>query len=111
MRAPRRARLRVVIEVKNCTHQHVATACSSQLAEGYLRRKGMLNGIYLVAWFDVAASRVQWESAEAATNEVRHWVNSASSTTAPVTGFVLDCRWKDMESPSSLAAIEHRRRR
>lgn len=40
-RVPPRPRLRVVIEVKRCTHKDVQTACATQLAEGYLRRKGI----------------------------------------------------------------------
>ena len=102
-RSPRKSRLRVVIEVKRCMHGDVENACSTQLAEGYLRRKGIADGIYLVAWFDRPDSQVRWSSLEAAEADVRLWARSSSSVDITIQGFVLDCRWTGMEAPSSLA--------
>jgi hypothetical protein len=101
--SPLKRRLRVVIEIKRCTHKEVRTACSTQLAEGYLRRKAIGNGIYLVAWFDVPESQVRWPSLDVAEEDVRNWASRASTSTVRIGGVVVDCRWRDMESPSSLA--------
>lgn len=103
-RSPRKSRLRVVIEVKRCSHDDVETACSTQLAEGYLRRKGIADGVYLVAWFDRRESRVRWSSLEAAEADVHRWARASSTLETTIQGFVLDCRWTGMEAPSSLAA-------
>lgn len=96
-------RLRVVIEIKRCTHKDITRACSTQLAEGYLRRKAITEGIYLVAWFDVPESQVNWSSRAAAEEQVHAWASHSSGSVVHIAGFVLDCRWKNMESPSSLA--------
>ncbi len=102
-RIPARPRLRVIIEVKRCTHRDVQTACATQLAEGYLRRKGIPHGVYLVAWFDIPSSQIRWTSLADAEKDVTTWTFQASNCAVLIRGFVLDCRWKDMESPSSLA--------
>lgn len=104
-RVPPRPRLRVVIEVKRCTHEDVQTACATQLAEGYLRRKGISSGVYLIAWFDLPNSQVRWSSLGAAEEDVARWAVEASNSTVVIRGFVLDCRWHEMESPSSLAKL------
>jgi hypothetical protein len=103
-RSPHKSRLRVVIEVKRCMHGDVENACSTQLAEGYLRRKSIADGIYLVAWFDRPDSQVSWSSLEAAEADVHRWADSSSTVDMTIQGFVLDCRWTGMEAPSSLAA-------
>ena len=100
--ATQRPRLTVVIEVKRCLHDKVRTACATQLAEGYLRRKKLTHGIYLVAWFDVPASKVCWLSAEEAQDEVASWASSAAISPLSLRGFVLDCRWLGLEAPSDI---------
>lgn len=104
-RNPSRPRLRVIVEVKRCTHEHVRTACATQLAEGYLRRKRIAHGIYLVAWFNVPESKISWASFAAADQDVSLWACRASDSLVTIDGFVLDCRWTGMESPSSLARV------
>jgi hypothetical protein len=102
---PSRPRLRVIVEVKRCTHEHIATACATQLAEGYLRRKSIAHGVYLVAWFNVPQRKISWPSLVAAERDVSTWAANASDSHVAITGFVLDCRWIGMESPSSLAQV------
>jgi hypothetical protein len=102
--AARRPRLVVVIEVKRCLHASVETACDTQLAEGYLRRKGLTRGIYVVAWFGVPTSKVRWLTHEAAQIDLARWAAVASIPPIEVCGFALDCRWRGMEAPSGLAA-------
>lgn len=97
-----RPRLVVVIEVKRCLHPSVETACATQLAEGYLRRKNLTHGIYLVAWFDVPSSQVRWLTHEEAQADLTDWAASASTSPIELQGVALDCRWRGMESPSSL---------
>lgn len=96
-----RPRLMVIVEVKRSMHSDVQTACESQLAEGYLRRKQLTHGVYLVAWFDVADARLHWKSPEQAWTQVGAWTTASSSAPIVIKPFVLDCRWKDMQAPSS----------
>ena len=97
-----RPRLVVVIKVKRCLHPSVKTACATQLAEGYLRRKNLTHGIYLVAWFDVPSSQVRWLTHEEAQADLTKWAASASTPPIELRGVALDCRWRGMESPSSI---------
>jgi hypothetical protein len=92
----------VVIEVKECVHKKVTTACTTQLAEGYLRRKQLTHGVYVVAWFDLPSSKVRWQSHESAQAEVTAWASAASSPPIQIVGLALDCRWRGMEAPSAL---------
>jgi hypothetical protein len=103
-RTPNTTRLLVIIEVKRCTHADVRTACATQLAEGYLRRKAIPHGIYVVAWFGLPESQLSWGSHREAQEAVNNWASRASDSAISVRGFVLDCRWKDMESPSSIGS-------
>jgi hypothetical protein len=41
----------VIVEVKLCDHPDVEKAMASQLAERYLRQKGLTHGLYFVGWF------------------------------------------------------------
>ncbi len=101
-----RPRLVVVIEIKRCIHRDLQTACGTQLSEGYLRRKGLTHGIYLVAWFALPKSKCVWPSLDAAQKEVERWAEAASKTPLRVCGKVLDCRWRELESPNSLARVK-----
>ena len=103
--AAHRPRLVVVIEVKRCLHPSIQTACASQLAEGYLRRKSLTHGIYLVAWFDLPSSQMKWPTHETAQSDVTTWATSASNPPIHIQGVALDCRWRGMEAPSSLSRI------
>jgi HEAT repeat protein len=109
-RIARQGRLLVVIEIKRCMHEDVQIACETQLAEGYLRRKAIRHGIYLVAWFDVSESRIRWSSVGDARSAVNTWALSASDSAASIRGFLLDCRWEEMDSPSALAKVARQSR-
>lgn|GEM_PF-4681154 len=100
--ALKRPRLVVVVEVKRCLHPEVTDACESQLAEGYLRRKNLTHGIYLISWFGMPKSGVKWATLDAAKDQVSSWATEASKQSLNIRGIVLDCRWHGMEAPSRL---------
>jgi hypothetical protein len=102
----RRARLIVIVEIKRCLHDLVRSACKTQLADGYLRRKKLTHGIYLVGWFDVPGrSKVTWTSIDDAAVDVKRWASDASDGGIHIKGFALDCRWVDMGAPSALGRL------
>lgn len=45
----------VIVEVKLCDHPEVGDSMKTQLAERYLRQKGLTHGIYFVGWFACGA--------------------------------------------------------
>jgi hypothetical protein len=96
-----RPRLIVIVEIKRSMHAHVDTACETQLAEGYLRRKHLTHGIYLVAWFGVEDSRLRWKTAEEAWKQTAQWAAASTKQTVVIKPFVLDCRWIEMDAPST----------
>lgn len=92
----------VVLEAKLCSHAKVKSACETQLAEGYLRRKQLTHGIYLVIWHGADDSKMAWTSPEEAQSAVASWAKNASIAPIQIRGLVLDCRWVGMEAPSAL---------
>jgi hypothetical protein len=95
-------RMTLIIEVKRCSHPDIANACQTQLAECYLAGQGLTHGIYLVGWFGSKRGAVaKWKSFEDARQTVEKWANTSTSSSATITGFVLDCRLPDMAGPTS----------
>jgi hypothetical protein len=107
--APRR--LALIVEVKRCSHSNVATACKTQLVNGYLAKQGLTHGIYLVGWFGSQyGPAAKWGSTEDARLCVQTWADASSSGGLTVTGFVLDCRWPELVAPSQRVKRRGRKR-
>jgi hypothetical protein len=94
-------RIALIVEVKRCNHRDVATACKTQLVNGYLKRQGLTHGIYLVGWFGSKQGPAKkWTACEQASSCVSEWATVASEPGLTVRGFVLDCRLPNLPAPS-----------
>jgi len=97
--APRK--LTVIVEVKRCSHANVATACQTQLVDGYLQGEGLTHGIYLVGWFGSKRGQCKrWKSMDDARRCISAWVEAATKAPFTVKGFLLDCQFPDLTAPS-----------
>lgn len=94
----------IVIEVKGCWNQSLATDITTQLCDEYLRDCATTDGIYVVAWFDPAAWSLEhladWRRERTAKRDWPATVTQLHNTAAElktrglnVSVHVLDCSW------------------
>lgn len=100
-----------VIEVKGGWHPDVKSAMHTQLVDGYLRRNGLIAGIYLVGWFVCDACPEAGNHTGVKTlDEARRWFAKevqrydGKGELEMVSSVVLDCRWPQV-SPSWLESM------
>ncbi len=90
--------IKVIIEVKGCWHDEVATAIETQLLQRYLRDNDCHHGLYLVGWFgcerwsarDSRKKKVPWATITDARVQLEAQAGALSSADATVVAHVLD---------------------